>query len=227
MISTVTVVLDSNKEISPKDLVDISKKYPFVEWGIHLYSPLSKNSFCHNKEWLNQLVIYADKLRLQGILHDELKDDILQGNISLKYKFPEIWPFLRRIQIDVRNGTENILESIQLLTEKKIVLLTIDDDILKIKNTSILYPKDLFYKNPSSTRSTGYYIYSEDVLLAIEKARISPNNFWLYLDLNGNFDIFQIEQCLDQLEDYVTQESWVQGLLRTKAIQTMVLTNQL
>ena len=70
MISSVTIT-GINDEFDYQDLVDISRKYPYVEWGIHL---CSNSGFgwpvCPSEEWIEGLLPYADKLRLQGILHD-------------------------------------------------------------------------------------------------------------------------------------------------------------
>ncbi len=221
MISTVSVV-GVDDSISPEDLTDISQKYPFVEWGINLCSNIAQRPAFPSEEWLEELLSQADRIRLRGILHERWERDILSGSLSIKEEKPRLWDALRRIQIDVRNGKQNLIEALQLIPHKEVILTTddLEDVISGLRvNAHPLFPKDKAFCYHGYC---GYCITREDVAL-IDIADVD-HPFWISIDgfraQDGiTMDLFQVEHFLDSMEDHVTSDSWFKALLETEAVK--------
>lgn len=206
--------------VAPEDLADISQKYPFVEWGVNLCSNCVTMPSYPSDEWLKELLSYADRIRLRGVLRSRWERDILAGNLSLKVEKPKLWDALHRIQVDIRRGHGNLIESLQLIPDKEAVLETENPENIIIGtqlNAHLLLPKDKMFMFPGYC---GYSLMDEDVELVCGHHGL----FWISVDgFRSNdgitMDLLKVEEILDLTEDHVTNDSWIKALLQTSAVQ--------
>ena len=221
MLSTVSI-LGVDDSVSPADLVDISQMYPFVEWGINLCSNAIQKPACPSDEWLEELLNQADRVRLRGVLHGRWEHDILKGTLSIREEKPEIWDSISRIQVDIRKGHHNIIEALQLISNKEVILSTDNPGSITngIKgNASLLFPREQAFTYPGYC---GYSLTDKDV--ALMEIANTDNPFWLSIegfraDDGITLDIFKIERFLDSAEDQITDDSWFRALMQTEAVQ--------
>jgi hypothetical protein len=220
MISTVSI-LGVDDSVSPEDLVDISQKYPFVEWGINLRPDSPPRPGYPSDEWLEDLVNQADRVRLRGVLHGRWKRDILRGVLSVRAEKPLLWSALRRIQIDVQKGYEKLIEALQLISNKEVILNTEDlSGITKMgSNAHPLLPKKLMFSYPEYC---GYSLLDSDADLVTTAS--SNSSFWISVDgFRGpegiTMDLLKVERFLDLIEDHVTEDNWFKALMQTPSIQ--------
>lgn len=214
MVYTVTIV-GADDSVSPYDLATISQKYPFVEWGINVsLNPKPGNP---SPFWLYELIKISDKVRLLGILKDEWESDFINGMISLKEKAPTLWNVFGRIQVDITNGYGCIEDSVQLMHDKEVVLFT--DHLSNIKNIKSTIP--LLPVGSKYSGNCGYYLkFDEDALIDMD------SDCWVsvyevpYTD--GTFDLLKVEGFLDKIEEHVTNDSWIDSLLKTPSAKRML-----
>jgi hypothetical protein len=218
MISTVSI-MGVDDSVAPEDLADISQKYPFVEWGVNLCSNCVMMPSYPSDEWLEELLSYADRIRLRGVLRGRWERDILAGNLSLKVEKPKLWDALHRIQVDIRRGHKNLIESLQLIPDKEAVLEAAHPQSIIIGaqlNAHLLLPRDKLFMFPGYC---GYSLMDGDVELACGRHDL----FWINVDgfrSDGiTMDLLKVEEVLDLTEDHVTNDSWVKALLQTSAVQ--------
>ena len=220
MISTVSI-LGIDDSISPIDLVDISEKYPFVEWGINIDDKNTPRQSFPSEQWLEELLKYKDKIRLRGVLHGRWEEDMLGGILSLRKENPQLWDALKRIQVDILGGYFNLIEALQLIPDKEIVLSTDGESSILSHhrlNTYFLLPRSMLFMYP---RYCGYSIKDTDINLVLRK---TPKPFWVNVEgfrsSDGiTIDLFQVENVLDQAEEFVTSDSWIKALMQTGAAQ--------
>lgn len=111
----------ADDSIRPEELISISKKYPFVEWGILV----SKSSMGHRRfpslEWLKTLealkVVYGDGLKLSCHLCGRWVSDILVGNIEfVDFISRDVWAIFDRVQINTHaEHHKHTLEAFNIL----------------------------------------------------------------------------------------------------------------
>lgn len=203
MISTVSIVgVDQN--VCPEYLSVISQEYPFVEWALDIRDDILES------EWLVALLENSEKLRLRGILHDNWNHDIINGFLSLKEERPGLWRALQRIQIDNTNDEGHLIDSIQLIPDKNIIL-TKPDPTLDMFNTCVLLSKD----NNNVCNLCGRSVDDTD----IDQYVRSGFDCWLSVEFPRPIDLFKVEELLDKVEDSIAPASWLGGLLQTQAIQ--------
>jgi len=216
MISTVSIV-GADDSVSPESLADISQKYPFVEWSVNLHSGAAPRAGFPSEQWLDELTSISDLLRLQGVLHGRWHRDILDGNLSLMGEKPGLWDALHRLQVDVSCGHRNLIDSIQLIPEKQIVLRAESpNSIVRGLDGSPLLP----IQHLGNVAEYCGYVLSKDNL---DVALNTKGHFWISLDgfrSDGiTLDLLEVERALDKIEDHITNDSWIQGLLSTEAAQ--------
>ncbi len=213
MISTVSIC-GVDDSIAPEDLVEISAKYPFVEWGLNLCSNTKPRPAYPSDDWLEDLRNQADRLRVRGILQGRWERDMLDGNLSLKEERPDIWDTIQRVQVDIRNGYTNLADALCLIPDKETVLVSNNhQEVMGMQlnafplfvGTNILYSK-----------YCGYLIDETE----IDSIKNSGNHFWISVDgfrhKNGiTMDLLRVEKFLDCVEKYVTHDSWFKALLET------------
>jgi hypothetical protein len=91
MIKFVTVT-GADDSIDPKNLLDLSKKYPFVEWGILL--SFSSQGGCRfpSLGWVDKLKDVSSGLNLSGHLCGKYVRDIVKGELTVN---TDLLPFNR------------------------------------------------------------------------------------------------------------------------------------
>lgn len=214
--------------VAPIDLADISQKYPFVEWGVNLCSnvePMNVEPMpaYPSDKFLEELLFQADKLRLRGVLQGRWLRDILSGSLSLKEEKPALWEALHRVQIDIRRGHKNLLESLQLIPDKEAILLVDDlNTTMGLTGTKLnahpLLSKDHLFSYP---KYCGYSLLDGDIDLLSGRTEYT---FWVSIDgfrsSDGiTMDLLKIEKFLDEAENAVTHDSWFKALLQTSEVQ--------
>lgn len=220
MISTVSICGVDNS-VSPKDLVEISAKYPFVEWGLNLCSNTAPSQAYPSDDWLESLRNQADKLRVRGILQGRWERDMLNGNLSIKEERPDIWDTIQRVQIDIRKGYQNLLDTLCLIPDKEAVLVSNNNQNYQEVMGKQLNAFPLFIGLEVQNKIyCGYKIQEKDIC----KIKYNENKFWISIDgfryKNGiKMDLLKIEKFLDKVEKFVTPDNWFKALLETQEIQ--------
>ena len=102
---TFTGADDSNM---PKDLLDISRMYPFVEWGILLSATQEGGLRFPSKQWMSALADLAgdSDINLSGHLCGKWLRDLLLGKFTMPHR--EIWKAFKRIQLNFHADKLNV-----------------------------------------------------------------------------------------------------------------------
>lgn len=96
----VVSITGADDSISPKELVELSKEFPFVEWAILLSKTQAGNKRFPSFEWMKELSSQADALQLAGHLCGSwLRNLMATGDISFAEQL-SLWPHFRRIQLN-------------------------------------------------------------------------------------------------------------------------------
>jgi len=109
----------ADDSISPNELFEISKKYPFVEWGILV----SRNSQGNNRfpsiDWMNKLAeLNTDKLLLACHLCGTYVKEVLMGSDRFTGELGNIWKQFQRVQINT-HGYKHQFEKSAITDLKK------------------------------------------------------------------------------------------------------------
>lgn len=107
MIKTVTIT-GADDSINPGDLLALSQRYPYVEWGI-LLSQSSMGEFRYpSRHWLDVLAHFkkdkGKELRLSAHLCGRWVRDLLKGSDVPNQLLPDLWPIFDRVQLNT-HGT--------------------------------------------------------------------------------------------------------------------------
>lgn len=93
MIKTVTITGADNKT-NPKDLIDLSLKFPFVEWGILVSNSKIGTNRYPSIEWINKLCFFKQfqnkNMNLSLHICGEVCQRILKGEIDVNLKYPKL-----------------------------------------------------------------------------------------------------------------------------------------
>lgn len=96
----------ADDSIDPKQLIELSKRYPFVEWGILVSGKRFGSSRFPSEHWLGRLSdlvhMYSDlKVKLSCHLCGQYVRDLLQGNFEeMMKRLNDVWPIFNRVQIN-------------------------------------------------------------------------------------------------------------------------------
>jgi hypothetical protein len=219
MVSTVSI-LGVDDTVSPADLADISDMYPFVEWGINLCSGEESKPGYPSEIWLEGLLGVSDKLRLRGVLHGRWERDILDGNLSLRVEELKLWNALHRIQVDIRKGHRNIIEALQLISDKEVILQsTLPNHLITGSHLDahLLLPRSMAFEHPEYC---GYSLSDTDIDLIMNSK--SKSSYWVSVEgfrNNGCLDLFKVENFLDSIEEKITEDNWFRALLQTNDVK--------
>lgn len=110
----------ADDSINPDDLFEISKKYPFVEWGILV----SRNSQGNNRfpsiDWMNKLHELNDERELQLSCHvcGTYVKEVLMGSDRFIDEIGELWSDFSRVQINT-HGIKHQFEKDAIIFLKK------------------------------------------------------------------------------------------------------------
>lgn len=98
---TKVTMTGADDSINPEDLLSISERYPFVEWGILLSrNSQGKNRF-PSKEWMDRLSeLNTESMFFSGHICGRYAKEMLMGNNILITEVGAIWNLFQRIQIN-------------------------------------------------------------------------------------------------------------------------------
>jgi len=225
MISTVSII-GIDDSVSPKDIADLSLKYPFVEWGINL-SPNRIGIGFPTQKFINEVIEISENIRLLGVLHDKWLEDFNHGKISIQTERPDIWKSIGRVQVSVKKASEKIIESISLIQGKQIILRV---DSLKeyIKLTTKNRNATPLIIGDVTSYPAGYELSClEDVKGFVAMTYVG--NYWMSInDIPRNelsphsFNIIETEKILDFIEDYVDEALWYNAVIETPIVKKRI-----
>lgn len=95
-------------------LIELSVKYPFVEWGILFSTNRQGTSRFPSRDWLNTLwaVLEKPETKLNLCAHlcgkELVRDFISTGRFAFPVQYPSLWRFLQRVQINFHAAKHNI-----------------------------------------------------------------------------------------------------------------------
>lgn len=91
----------ADDSISPNELFEISKKYPFVEWGILVSRNSQGNNRFPSLDWMNKLAeLNEGKLSLACHLCGTYVKEVLMGSHRFINEIENIWQQFQRVQIN-------------------------------------------------------------------------------------------------------------------------------
>lgn len=112
-LTTVTIT-GADDSINPNDILDLSKDFPFVEWGILL----SRNSIgtrrFPSRDWMQHLRHRDSNAKFSGHLCGAYVKEILMGNINFISELKIIWLLFNRIQINT-HGIKHDYDRLKLI----------------------------------------------------------------------------------------------------------------
>lgn len=83
------------------DLVKLTEKYPYVEWGILLSKSQEGGKRFPSYEWIRTLYNHKDKLSLSGhICGRWIRDMVEHGVLSFKAERSDLWDLFSRYQLN-------------------------------------------------------------------------------------------------------------------------------
>lgn len=96
-------ITGADDSIAPAELIELSKKYPFVEWGLLASKTQQGGKRFPSRAWLdklNELLTDGAKINLSLHLCGKYVHSILQGRINFTNDLGDICDAIKRIQIN-------------------------------------------------------------------------------------------------------------------------------
>lgn len=110
----------ADDSINPNDLLEISKKYPFVEWGILVSRNSQGNNRFPSLDWMNKLSeINNGELSLACHLCGSYVKEVLMGSDRFANELGNIWNQFQRVQINT-HGQKHQFEKSAITDLKKL-----------------------------------------------------------------------------------------------------------
>jgi len=103
MIVKFVTMTGADNSIRPQDLIPLSEKFPFVEWGILLSGSKMGGLRFPSLDWLQELVQVQSehKLNLSGHICQQWCRDIFNNKkMTVAEELPEVWNIFQRIQLN-------------------------------------------------------------------------------------------------------------------------------
>jgi hypothetical protein len=246
-ICTVSIA-GADDNVNPVDLVDISDRYPFVEWGILLSPDKMGSPRFPSLKWIKRLGEYKENLRLSGHLCGRWVSDMINGNLSFRAEHHDIWGMLKRIQLNFHGNfiplSNNFMDAISLIHGKQIIF-QIDDDTNKLFESAVnanLNVAPLFdsshgtgtkpehWPAPCQGVKCGYAggLSPENLEEQIQKILKVSGDRRIWIDMesgvrtDNKFDIEKVERVLIIAEDYISPESRASSYLETDKGQEQI-----
>jgi hypothetical protein len=239
-IYTVTIT-GADDNVKPEDLVDLSTKYPFVEWAILLSPTREGAKRFPTKEWIAKLQKYSDQLRLSGHFCGRwVRELVREGKCSIKDDRPGIWPMFQRMQINFHGNWEHcpqFLDCIHLMRKQIIFQIDSFDNELFNKarqaNLDVVPLFDISHGRgwtpetwPCALKGVrcGFAggLGPHNIEKELQKIKASSHDAEIWLDMETNvrdnqdmFDLDKVERVLDIAEDYVTYQTRAATYLET------------
>jgi hypothetical protein len=142
LIKTVTVTgADDSNNVA--DLVEIQKRFPFVEWGILVSGSSQGGNRFPTEEWMRGLLPHKDELTLSGHICGKWVRDLCKGENSLYVDMPFFDGLFSRYQLNFHayhhriEDNESFVSTIASLHASQIIFQF--DDVNNGLLTSALY----------------------------------------------------------------------------------------
>lgn len=146
----------ADDSIDPKQLIELSKKYPFVEWGILVSGKRFGTGRFPSLDWLGRLSdlihMYSDqKINLSCHLCGQYVRDLLKGDFQeMMEQLNDVWPIFNRVQINTHGQphpyTPSFIEFVRAWDRKEFILQydnanyhLLVDAVRAARNVSTLY----------------------------------------------------------------------------------------
>lgn len=232
MIKTVTIT-GADDTISPAALIPITKKYPFVEWGI-LFSISKQGTFRYPcDEWLGQLCeISASLPKVSAHLCGKYaRDFVLDGELTWFECFAYMQEPFSRVQLNIRGQYHMAHESFGRLLHgrtQEIILQHAQDDTSVIQTanlcpekTSILFDRSgglgilpgswpaPIWKNQGYAGGLGPENVEEEVPKILSVS--GDQDIWIDMEskvrTNDRFDLEKVEEVLAKMAPFVRESA--------------------
>lgn len=205
----------ADDSIDPKQLVEISKKYPFVEWGILVSRKSQGNNRFPSHDWMNKLNELATKEKLQLSCHlcgDYVKE-ILMDNHHFILELGNIWEQFKRAQINTHGykhqftrggiaGLKKIDKEIIFQYDganKTMIELAIFDGVkcstlFDMSHGAGILPKE--WPNPIEGIACGYAggLSPENITEQIKQIESKVGNYELWIDMETQIRSYDDKQ---------------------------------
>ncbi len=130
MIIRQVTVTGADDSINPEDLLEISEKYPFVEWGILLSKSSSGQKRFPSISWMEKLNSISDNINLSGHLCGSwLRNNLMSfadisftNDITLWEKFKRVQLNFHAEKMELTNETLNALRNETWKNKKKFIV---------------------------------------------------------------------------------------------------------
>lgn len=98
-LDTVTIT-GADDSVNPEDLVALSEKFPFVEWGILLSRSQMGGKRFPSAKWMDSLLLQVDKLKLAGHLCGSWLNNLMNFNQHEFIDELSLWEHFKRVQLN-------------------------------------------------------------------------------------------------------------------------------
>lgn len=117
---TKVTMTGADDSIRPSELLEISRRYPFVEWGILVSRNSQDSNRFPSKTWMNELAeLNEGKLQLACHVCGTYVKEILMGSWRFATELGELWNQFQRVQINT-HGQKHQFEFDAITSLKKL-----------------------------------------------------------------------------------------------------------
>lgn len=110
-------ITGADNSVKPSELLELSKEFPFVEWGLLLSKKQMGSKRFPSRDWFETLAgaPESDGIQLAGHLCGSWLRNLMEfGDDSFKHEIP-IWSKLKRIQLNFHGEPTTLKNSLQTL----------------------------------------------------------------------------------------------------------------
>lgn len=186
MIKTVTIT-GADDTIAPADLLALSQRYPYVEWGILLSANSMGQPRFPSMEWLELLAHFkkgkGKALRLSAHFCGSWVTEFLQGSDVPNQFLPDLWPMFNRVQLNTHGRHHKFnaygFEKIASLSKEKEYIFQFDgrnNDLVKWAVTSSLRFSVLFDRSGGNGVLPGSWPLALDGIFCGYAGGLGPDN---------------------------------------------------
>ncbi len=224
---TKVTMTGADDSINPEQLFEITRKYPFVEWGILVSRNSQGNNRFPSKDWMNKLAsLDKNQLSLSCHLCGTYVKEILMGSTRFIAELGDIWKHISRVQINTHGVPHQYDKQglIQVLKEHSNIEFIFQYDVVnkqiveavspECKNISALFdlshgagvlPKE--WVEPLEGIKCGYAgglsPQNVDGQIKLIEKKVGDNEIWIDMEtkIRSNNDLlFDIVKVLSVLE---------------------------
>lgn len=244
---TVTIT-GADDRTNHQDLVELTEKYPFVEWGILLSAKREGEPRFPALEWIEGLKSFQDKLRLSGHLCGRWVRDVKHGKLSFREERPTIWQMFRRVQLNLHGNYDadinNFLDAVALLYDKQIILQVdgMNNRLLMAAVDAKVNIAPLFdlsggrglcpdsWPEPHQSICCGYAggLGPDNLEEQLDHISVATGDHKIWIDMETRvrtdeaLDLNKVERCLQIAEQYVIPECRAEAYFEIPSSQKRV-----